>query len=235
MARTIVPVTDLTPAKASLTTALAGANNDLVFTAVRGGTWGNSIQVAYIDPGGTSATLGVVVSGFLITVNLGRTASAIDTTGALLKAAVEASLDAQALVTVAHAASNDGTGLVIALAATSLAGGEWAVTLPAVTNGDATNDHYFTGNDGRVIVQVVSSDAGSQTVTIKRSPVQHAGTPPSDEVVTIAAGATRELGPFAESEFNQNRRTSTSGGDVYFDPSVSNTLDFRAYRVTQAT
>lgn len=235
MARTNVPVTDLTPAKASLTTALAGSNNDLVFTAVRGGTWGNSIQVAYIDPGGTTATLSVAVTGFLITVNLGRAASAINTTSALLKAAVEANLDAQALVTVAHAGSDDGTGLVIALTATNLSGGEWAKTLPAVTNGDSTNKHYFTGNDGRVILQVVSSDAGAQTVTIKRSPILQGGVPASDEVVSVAAGATRELGPFSESEFNQNKRTSTGGGDVYFDPSVSNTLDFRAYRVTQVT
>jgi len=235
VARTIVPVTDLTPTKATLTTALAGTNNDLVFTATRGGTWGNSIQVAYVDPGGTTATLGVVVSGFLITVNLGRAASAINTTSALLKAAIEASLDAQALVTVAHSGADDGTGLVIALAATNLSGGKWSTTLPAVTNGDASNGHYFTGNDGRVMLRAVSTDAGSQTVTISRSPIQHAGTPPSNEVVTIAAGATLELGPFAEAEFNQNGRTSTSGGDVYFVGSVSNTVDFLAYRVTQTT
>lgn len=230
MARTIVPVTDLAPAKATLTTALTGTNNDLVFTAKRGGTWGNSIQVAYIDPGGVSATLSVVVSGFLVTVNLGRAASAINTTAAALTLAIQSSSDAAALVDVANASANDGTGIVTALTATNLSGGEWAKTLPAVTNGDATNDHYFTGNDGKVILQVVSSDAGAQTVTVKRSPFLQGGVPASDEVVSVAAGATRELGPFATSEFNQNR-----AGDVYFDPSVSNTLDFRAYRVTQAT
>jgi hypothetical protein len=47
MARTIVPVTDATPTKASLTTALTGTNNDLIFTAKSGGQWGNSIQVEY--------------------------------------------------------------------------------------------------------------------------------------------------------------------------------------------
>jgi len=235
VARTVVPVTDLTPAKATLTTSLTGTNNDLVFTAKRGGTWGNSIQVAYIDPGGTSADLSVVVSGFLITVNLARAASAISSTAAAISMAIAANLDAAALVDVANASANDGTGIVTALTATNLSGGVWAVTLPAVTNGDATNDHYFTGNDGKVILQVVSSDAGAQTVTIKRSPILSGGVPASDEVVSVAAGATREIGPFAEAEFNQNKRTSTSGGDVYFDPSVSNTLDFRAYRVSQAT
>ena len=123
MARTIVPVTDATPTKASLTTALAGANNDLVFTAKSGGQWGNSIQVEYIDPGGTSATLAVTVRGFVVSVSLGRTASAIDTTATALKTAVDANLDASKLVSVANAAANDGTGLVIALTATALASG----------------------------------------------------------------------------------------------------------------
>lgn len=230
MARTNVPVTDLAPVKATLTTALAGSNNDLTFTAKRGGTWGNSIQVAYIDPGGTTATLSVVVSGFLITVNLGRTASAIDTTANAIITAIARAADAAALVDVENAGSDDGTGLVIALTATSLAGGTYAVTLPAVTNGDATNKHYITGNDGQVILQVVSSDAGSQTVTIKRAPTYGGGVPASDEVVTVAAGITRELGPFSPGEFNQN-----AAKDVYFDPSVSNTLDFRAYRIARAT
>lgn len=230
MARTQVPVTDVTPPKATLTTALTGTNNDLLFTAKKGGTWGNAIQVEYIDPGGATATLSVVVRGFVITVNLGRATSAINTTAAALMAAVQANLDAAQLVDVANAPSNDGTGLVTALSATALAGGTYGLALPAVTNGDAANDHYLTGNDGQVILQVVSSDAGAQTVTIKRSPLLRAGAPPADEVISVAAGATMELGPFPTSEFNQNR-----AGDVHFDPSVSDTLDFRAYRVPKAT
>lgn len=230
MPRVQVPVTDLTPAKATLTTALAGANNDLKFTAKHGGSWGNQIQVAYVDPGGASATLSVVVTGFLITVNLGRAASAINTTADQVKAAIETNLDALSLVDVANAGPDTGVGVVTAMAATSLAGGSYGGTLPAFTNGDATNDMYFTGNDGRVILQVVSTDAGSQTVTIKRAPLFRGGMPPSDEVVTVPAGATMELGPFPNSEFKQN-----SANDVYFDPSVSTTLKFRAYRLTQAT
>lgn len=236
MARTQVPVTDLAAVQATLTTALTGSNNDLVYTAKSGGTWGNSIQVAYIDPGGTSADLSVTVGGFLITVNLARAASAISSIASDIATAVMANTDAAGLLeSVENASSNDGTGLVTALTATALSGGIYGQALPAVTNGDATNDHYFTGNDGQVILRVVSSDAGSQTVTIKRSPLLRVGAPPADEVVTVAAGATMELGPFAESEFNQNRRSSTSGGDVYFDPSVSSTLDFLAYRVARAS
>lgn len=230
MARVNVPVTDLAPVKASLTTSLAGSNNDLVFTAKKGGTWGNSIQVAYIDPGGTTATLGVVVSGFLVTVNLGRTSSAIDTTANAIVTAIARAADAAALVDVTNASSNDGTGIVTALTATSLAGGTYAVALPAVTNGDSTNKHYLTGNDGQVMLQVVSSDASSRTVTVKRAPSYGGGVPASDEVVTVAAGVTMEIGPFSPGEFNQN-----TAKDVYFDPSVSNTLDFRAYRVARVT
>lgn len=230
MARTQVPVTDLTPAKATLTTALTGTNNDLVFTAKKGGSWGNSLQVEYIDPGGVTATLAVTVRGFVISVSLGRAASAINSTASAIKTAIEASGDASRLVDVANAAANDGTGVVTALTATSLAGGSFGVTEPALTNGDSTNDHYFTGNDGKVILEVVSSDAGSQTVTVKRSPYTRTGMPPTDEVVTVAAGATMRIGPFPTAEFDQN-----SSKDVYFDPSVSNTLDFRAVRVTQVS
>ncbi len=228
MARTVVPVTDAEPTAATLTTALAGSNNDLVFTAKQGGQWGNSLQVEYIDPGGVSATLAVSTLGYLISVSLGRTASAIDTTAFALKAAIDGDASARKLVDIENAAANDGTGLVTALTATALSGGTWSVLQPSLTNGDATNDHYFTGNEGDVVLEVVSTDAGTQTVTIKRSPVFRVGTPLTDEVVSVAANVTRIIGPFAPTEFNQN-----GSGDVYFDPSVSNTLDFRAYRVTR--
>lgn len=230
MARVVVPVTDVTPTKAALTTALTGANNDLVFTARAGGSWGNAIQVAYIDPGGVSANPSVVVEGYLITVNLGRAASAINTTAARVQSLIESNSDASRLVSVANAGSNDGSGLVTAMASTPLTGGTYSVLQPSLVNGDATNDHYFTGNDGSVVVEVVSSDAGAQTVTILRAALFAPGATQSDEIVSVAAGETRILGRFEPDEFNQN-----AAGDVYFNPSVSNTLDFRAYRVTRAT
>ena len=95
----------------------------MVFTSKLAGSIGNSTSITYTDPGGASATLGVVVSGRDITVNLGRAASAINTTGTLLAAAIAADPSANMLVSVANAAGNDGTGLVIALAKTNLAGG----------------------------------------------------------------------------------------------------------------
>lgn len=229
MARVNVPITDLTPVKASLTTACAGAQNDLVFTAKTGGPGGNNIRVAYIVAG-ASTPLTIVVEGYDITVNVATDgASAAASTSAQIKAALEASTDATALITVAHAAANDGTGIVAAFAMTALAAGSFANTQPALTNGDATNGHYITGNDGQVIIEVVSSDGSSRTVTLNYAPTIVPGVTVAADVITVAAGATVLLGPFPARLFNQN-----AAKDVYFTPSVSSTVDFRAYRVTKA-
>lgn len=38
------------------------------------------------------------------------------------------------------------------------------VTQPALTNGDATNDHFITGGaDGLTLLEIVSSDGGPQS------------------------------------------------------------------------
>ena len=127
---------------AILTTALAGTNNDLVFTAVQQGyesnlargANGNNVRIRYVDPAAANAALSVVVTANTdITVNLATNgASAITTTAAQIKAAIDAHDDAKKLVTVANAGGNDGTGVVIALAYTNLAGGasgsNWVTT-----------------------------------------------------------------------------------------------------------
>jgi hypothetical protein len=231
MPRVEVPVTDNAPVAATLATNPADSDADLVFTARAGGQWGNDVQIAFIDPGSPSAAASVVVEGFLITVNLATSAlSAIITTAARVMTLIDSSQDARKLVSVALGVGADGTGIVDAFAAAALTGGVYGVAQVAVTNGDATNDHYLRGNDGRVVLQVVSSDAGAQTVTILRSASLDPGVPLEDEVVSIPAGATWDLGPFPADEFNQNAL-----GDLYFNPSVSNTLDFRAKRVNRAT
>lgn len=125
--KTVAYDAEAVSAQAVLSTALTGANNDIDFTAVPYGAKGNNISIVYVDPGGATATLGVVVTGsddegWLITVNLGRAASAIDTTADLLKAALDTA-DVSALVTYADKAANDGSGLVTAMAETALAGG----------------------------------------------------------------------------------------------------------------
>lgn len=109
---------------ATFATILAGANNDLAFTAKTAGAAGNAITVALVDPAGNNQALAVNVVASAISVSLATGAGgAITSTAALVKAAVEASGAAAALVTVAHKTGNDGTGVVTAMAATNLVGG----------------------------------------------------------------------------------------------------------------
>lgn len=129
---------------ATLTTALTGANNDLKFTAVTAGVAGNSITIDYVDPGGASATLSCTVLVNAITVSLGRTLSAIDTTATALAAIIAGTPAAAALVTAANAAGNTGAGLVTALAATPLAGG--TALVPATPAGTYTDVASATVN-----------------------------------------------------------------------------------------
>lgn len=229
MARVVVPVTEITPPAASLTTSLTGTNNDLVYTAAVGGPGGNSIRVQYIDPAAPSISLSVAVQGWDILVTLATSgASAITSTASQVMTAVQRA--ASSLVTVANATSNDGTGVVTALSITNLTGGSLATTPPAQVNGDSVNGHYFTGNDGLVELEVVSSDAGTQTVSVDYSPQYAPITDIAAEVVSIPAGATRILGPFAPGAFNQN-----SNKDVYWTASVSTNLKFRAYKIVKAS
>lgn len=118
---------------ASVTTALTGSNNDLKFThkssAARYAA-GNSVRVRYVVAG-NSTPLTVSVSDNDITVNVATdSGGAATSTAAQVKAAIDASTPAAALVSVANAAGNDGTGVVTALAYTSLAGGQDYVLAP---------------------------------------------------------------------------------------------------------
>jgi hypothetical protein len=123
--RTVLHVTNTEQeAKATLSTDLAGNNNDLKFTAKLKGHFGNAIKVEYVDPDAASAKLGVTVSGTTISVSLATDASKdITSTAALVKAAIEATPAAAALVTVANKAADTGAGVVTAMAATALANG----------------------------------------------------------------------------------------------------------------
>lgn len=113
---------------ASLTTALGSANDDITWTANTGGTAGNSIRVRYVVAG-ASTPLSVSVSGSDITVNSATSAgSAATSTAAQVIAAVAASSAAGQLITGKNAPSNDGTGVIAALAFTNLTGGtDWVV------------------------------------------------------------------------------------------------------------
>lgn len=113
---------------AQLTTGLAGDNNDITWTHTGGGTVGNGATggytVTYTDPGGATATLGIVITGNDIVVNLGRAASAIDTTAlAIVNLAGLNKILQERGITAEIKTSENGGGLVIAMAKANLAGG----------------------------------------------------------------------------------------------------------------
>lgn len=111
------------PPRAAGTVAPSGTNNDLVFTAREPGVGGNAIRVRIVVSGNNTA-LSVSVSGNDITINSATNGSAVATsTAAQVKTAVEGSAPATALVSVAHASGNDGTGTVAAVGYVTLAGG----------------------------------------------------------------------------------------------------------------
>ncbi len=115
--------------RASLTTVMTGTNNDLIFRAATPGVAGNSITIQLVDPVTNSTPLSIAVVGTVITVTLAVDgASAITTTAAQLRDAINADAGARSLIYAVLASGNDGTGLVTALAATPLAGGSDTLT-----------------------------------------------------------------------------------------------------------
>jgi hypothetical protein len=115
---------ELAGSYASLTTALAGADNDLVFTSTERGIVGNGITIRYSDPGANNIPLSVNVTGEVITIILATDgAGVITSTANSIMAAVNADSLASAMVNVTLAAGNTGTGVVTALAPTGLSGG----------------------------------------------------------------------------------------------------------------
>lgn len=96
------------------------------------------------------------------------------------------------------------------------------------TTADATNKHYVDDNDGRVMLEIVSTDAGAQSVVIQPSPTLTAdGLTVNGETIAVAAGATVYAGPFRSATFNQD----TTNRRLYVDPSVDTTLKFRAIKL----
>ena len=96
-------------------------DSDLVVTAVSRHIGTDKISITLVDPGTASAALSVAVTGRDIVVNLATsTASAITSTAAQVKTAIDALPAAAALVTVALETA--GAGVVDAIAKTTLDG-----------------------------------------------------------------------------------------------------------------
>lgn len=115
---------------ASLTTTFGNPNSNLKFTALAAGVGGNGITFEAIT-GGPNLTLEITVTGQAIHVRMASNGFAVPTTTAnQLKAALEASDPAAALVSVALAPGNSGAGICTTMEETPLAGGAGGVMPP---------------------------------------------------------------------------------------------------------
>ncbi len=103
-----------------MTTALAGVNNDIRYTRKDSTT--NYVDIVYVDGGAVALSVartgaGTVGDPYLITVTFGNA----DKLASTAIAAIRADADCNAVVHVQNAPGDDGSGDLVALAATSLA------------------------------------------------------------------------------------------------------------------
>jgi len=156
-----------------------GSNKDLRFTADVVGVGGNDIRVAYVTAG-MLTPLSVDVSMNDITVNLETDAGGVAiSTAEEIRDAVNADMDAAALVTAAFKTGQDGTGVPVAFALTNLATGaagaatSTANQVLAAVNANQEANNLLTatlaaGSDGTSVVVAIGftalatgSDGGS--------------------------------------------------------------------------
>ena len=129
---------------------------DLTYTSLVDGTYGNSITIRYLNPGVPSSALSVSVSGTAITVSLATNGGgALTSTANSILGAINGS-DASELVSVA--VTGVGTNVQTAAAATPLAGGA-AGPIPAGTTVDSITE------SAPLITQTGNTTAGSNSVS----------------------------------------------------------------------
>lgn len=129
----------------TLSTALTGTNNDLDYTARFPGPASARLKVAYLDPGEETAAESVSVdydeATKVTTINVTlRSVSSVLSTADEVKAAIAAHPVANALVTVADKAANDGSEAVIAMAAAALTAGTPDATTGGYDDADEMED-----------------------------------------------------------------------------------------------
>ncbi|QDU81764.1 B-type flagellin [Polystyrenella longa] len=162
-----------------------GANNDLTFTDARAtGTQGdftNKISVTFSDPSANSQSLSLSISGNDITVNLATNGNGtITSTADDVSALISGNATANALVSVADTAGNDGTGLVEAIASTQVGDGvdqQDAGLVFTDARGSASGQALFTnaisvqladpsGNNQALSATVTTEANGQETIVI---------------------------------------------------------------------
>lgn len=160
IADTLAELTPKKGAAAALTTAIGVAHAELVFTAKERGPDGNDITIEYVDPVEANAAVAVEVTGNAIEVLLvPGEGGAITTTANDIIAAFADNI----LVSVAKKADNDGTGVVTAMEATALAGGQDST--PA-----KKGDMYFDATNIYIAIDdIIATDDGSKWRKIAHS------------------------------------------------------------------
>lgn len=99
--------------KAVLTLGSAASKNAIDFTAKPYGAQGNEVAVHIKNPKANSQTLSITIAGKIITASVATDETgAVTTTAAQLLAAIDANVDAVALVGSQNTAGSDGTGVV---------------------------------------------------------------------------------------------------------------------------
>jgi hypothetical protein len=100
---------------------------------------------------------------------------------------------------------------------------------PAQIDSDEGNGMEIKGNSGKTFVEIVSTDAGSQSVGFAIAETVD-GEAATDKTVVVPAGETVYAGPFPARTYNQ------PGADrsIYVNPSVDSTLKLRAYKLSSS-
>lgn len=179
------------PVAAALTTALAGANNDLVFTAATKGVAGNAITIEYADPGADSQLLAVTVIGTDIKVDLatdaGDAAAATLTEGTVVTLANAGSSYNTFSLAVATQKSVDGFGVDFPMPSQSLA------AAPVVSE---TIELRLATDAGTAATLTVTDATGAGEVTLETK-AAYAGAWANTQVTLafeIADNASENLG-----------------------------------------
>lgn len=221
----LTAVDDITDIEVGMYAAAEGAFatriiQDLTYTSLVDGTYGNSITIAYINPGTMSAPLSVSVSGTAITVSLATSLLGAPTsTASDILGAINGS-DASELVSVV--VSGTGSNVQAAAAATPLAGGA-AGPIPAGTTVDSIQE------SAPLITQAGDTTAGSPYVDNMPSNagivagVLVSGTGIPEGVTVTAIGAGTSPGTY-KATLSENAYKTGTAVSVSFSTAPSVTL-----------
>jgi hypothetical protein len=154
-------------AVARLTTALTGANNDLVYTSVLAGASGNATTVAYVNPGTASAALSVAVTGQAITVNLATNAGTAQVETATVVAAAGATENGTLHVTVTSAAISGSPVIVpVSLTTADDTAAKVATAIRAALTANTATAAAFTVGGSTAAVTLTAKIAAANDSTL---------------------------------------------------------------------